>query len=283
MRLTRYLAEGRSQTISMEDAWKLIETKHSNAYKSAQAGVGQMFRGINYNEAPGEGVAYIEPRKFVRKSANTTNWYTQIISNSKLWKKYPRRDKSIICTTSPATASAYGEGYLVLPQNKGRIGICPEDDFWDSFGDFAPDHVNYSLETLITDIMAADDIRNSVDVHPLDAQKNVKDMYKLFTAMTKFFKDPPVGVVIDLTNSLTPDDVAMPIQLPSAFSDFKPGGDFRNYIETKFQPERHGFKVTKAGLGLPPNSGVGQEVWTDAPSLLIQTHDVKGFDIRING
>lgn len=69
-----------------------------------------------------------------RKSANTLNYYTLIIDNSPRWSKFPKRSQSFVCSTSKATAGAYGTAlFAVFPFNGTPIGICPRNDIWDSF------------------------------------------------------------------------------------------------------------------------------------------------------
>lgn len=100
------------------------------ALKVAVSGVCQIFRGEN---ARSEGVLYVEPAKFKRRSANTDNYYTEIVDNSDRWQMYPKRSQSLICSTDLSTASGYGTTYVVLPQGDPVIGVCPGGDFWVSF------------------------------------------------------------------------------------------------------------------------------------------------------
>jgi hypothetical protein len=293
MRLTRYLAEGRTQLIEFDDVWKLLETKHSKAYVAAKKGIAKILRGVQHVDIPKDAVGYVQPRKFTRKSANTSNWYTQIVSNSKLWKKYPRRDKSIICTNDYMTAAGYGsEGiFLVLPENNGRVGVCPEDDFWNSFGEFAPDRVNAGIGDLINQMSGIPELRDSVDVHPLDADKNIKETNKLFNMMNHLFKNPPDGIEFrhsggpEVNPGLNPedDDFKWEIVFPWVFEEYKIGEDFRKFIEYKFSPDVNGFGLVKAGEPIRSGEGLGDmgnELWTDAPSLMIRTIDAAGFDIK---
>lgn len=93
-----------------------------------------IYRGLNY-EATGDTVMVMDPaaRKTPRKSANTHNYYTLWVDGSTKWSKFPKRSYSLICSTSIGTAESYGETYVVIPTIDTVIGVCPEDDFWDSF------------------------------------------------------------------------------------------------------------------------------------------------------
>lgn len=70
-----------------------------------------------------------------RISASNPNYYTLWIDNAPAWKDYPKRTKSLICSTSESTAENYGWLCLVIPADTCKIGICPTLDIWSSFED----------------------------------------------------------------------------------------------------------------------------------------------------
>ena len=80
-------------------------------------------------------IMYIDPtsRTTDRKSANTYNYYTLWMDNDPEWTEYPKRSKSLICSTTKSTASAYGTPVVVVPLTNCKIGICPYRDLWNSF------------------------------------------------------------------------------------------------------------------------------------------------------
>jgi len=250
MRLSKYMTEGRGQNLARDKAYDLIGTKCVKAWEAARDGH-IIFRGvndasgINYDN-PG---MFIQPRKHVRKSANTSNWYTQIISNSKLWKQYPRRDKSIICSNNRLTATGYGVAFIVFPFDNARIGVCSENDFWDSFGEFAPDRVNSSLREWASDI----------GIEGLEgADQDVKEVYKILDEITKFYRE------------------GGDYEIPAVFWEFKPGDDLKKFIEEQFDPKANGFRVVKAGDSLPT---ADRELYTDAPSVLWYMHSAEDLEI----
>lgn len=71
--------------------------------------------------------------KFVRRSANTKSWTNQFVDSNRLWRDYPPRLSSYICSTNFSTANDYGEMFVVVPFDDAKVGICPENDFWPSF------------------------------------------------------------------------------------------------------------------------------------------------------
>ena len=100
------------------------------ALKVAVSAVCRIYRG---EDARSEGVLYVEPAKFKRRSANTDNYYTEIVDNSDRWQMYPKRSQSLICSNDLSTSRGYGTAYVVLPKADPVIGVCPNGDWWYSF------------------------------------------------------------------------------------------------------------------------------------------------------
>ena len=72
----------------------------------------------------------IDPSTGVRQSENTTNHYTEIIDNSPYMVGWPKRSKSLICSSDPSTADSYGHLYAIFPFNGVKIAVCPGSDMW---------------------------------------------------------------------------------------------------------------------------------------------------------
>jgi hypothetical protein len=66
----------------------------------------------------------IDPTKRIRKSRNTENYYTLIMSHSEEWKHIPPRNNSIICSFDKNTASGYGcNVYEIIPYDNSIWGV----------------------------------------------------------------------------------------------------------------------------------------------------------------
>jgi hypothetical protein len=79
-------------------------------------------------------VMLFNPKAIDRESANTKNYYTLLFDNSPYRNGFPKRSKSLICSTSYYTAEDFGERvYRVIPFDGAKIGVCNSDDFWASF------------------------------------------------------------------------------------------------------------------------------------------------------
>ena len=122
MRLVEYMFEKRGNDITREQAIELVSNEHKDAFNAQVA----IYRGVHgYGD-----YAFIDPSKSNRPrvSANTGNHYTLIMDNSSSWKSYPKRSKSLICSTDEGYAIDFGKTYRVYPINGGKIGVCPYRD-----------------------------------------------------------------------------------------------------------------------------------------------------------
>jgi len=75
-------------------------------------------------------IRIVDPSMGVRKSQNTTNHYTELMDNSPYYEGWPKRGKSLICSTSKYRAIEYGRLYAVLPFNKTKIAVASKSDIW---------------------------------------------------------------------------------------------------------------------------------------------------------
>ena len=118
----------RTKKISEEDFVYLLEKNCKQSAKRINAT--PLYRGVDKDLQLQFGDTSVGSP---RKSANTKNYYTLWVDNSPMWKDFPKRSRSFICTTDKEYASSFGEIYLVIPFDNAQIGICPSGDFWFSF------------------------------------------------------------------------------------------------------------------------------------------------------
>lgn len=103
-------------------------------------------RGFKNHDEP---VLKINPASGIRKSNNTTNYYTEFMDNSPFFKGWPMRSRSLICATDFGRANSYAWGansatYAVFPCRQAKVAVCPGEDIWDTeanipfFGGYTP-------------------------------------------------------------------------------------------------------------------------------------------------
>jgi len=236
MRYSQYLLqEDRSKVLSYNDCVDLLDKNCKSAIKE-YFNDNIIYRGIK-NIKP---YLYIDPKKYSRSSANTTNYYTLINDNSPYWKKYPKRSQSIICATAEMLSKEYGSLYIVLPYDGAKIGVCPDTDYWYSFdvnsNIYSMDYFNDTLENIFDSI--------NIPLHD-DSYKNI---VKSFEAFDKQYKN-------DISSN---DDL-----MKSLLKDYK--GNLLDQLQKLLSPNKNDFELKKIGDDLPYN----KEVWTDGKSILI--------------
>jgi hypothetical protein len=238
---------GRSFPYPIEDFYETIKKECKSALAAYKVGK-IMYRGLYKDDS----AVFVQPSKFTRVSANTINLYTILIDNSRRWKSYPERSKSIICSSDYDTASSYGsdEPYIVFPKDGYKIGVCPKADMWHSFR--------------TSDIDDLFDFNSGV-------KKFINDKLKIpvnkddFLSYGKFKKllddaDEAIRIVPDIMNQISSLS-------NSTFGLIKNNykGDMLEMLEEMLDPGRNGFKVINDMHSLPTGN---QELWTDADCYL---------------
>ena len=155
------LSKRRSIWIGMNEAWEELRTRFSEACEIYSKGqTWGLYRGYNtakHKEKSINDMFFIDPKKSIRTSKETNNFYTYWISTSPLWKDYPPRNKSVIGSFNKNVASDYGPLiFLLVPINGARFSIVENRDAWGAFshaesffqlepGDVALDSMSYEI------------------------------------------------------------------------------------------------------------------------------------------
>jgi len=250
MKSSKYFFESRTRQITEEEAIKLLKTTHSEAINSAP-----IYRGERMFE---DDYIFITPNpNNLRTSRNTVNYYTLIMNNAEIWKRFPKRQ--IICTTEKSTAISYGHGkaYRVFPKNGAKIGIVHKPDIWDAGKLMKFSRANMLVQNLMAKICGGDDSYYS-ETKYIDTYEDLKkicseidkksptELKKFSTLYEEYAKEINGSLLNFLENEL-----------------YGPKG-FVNYFEVK---RIKNFNITNEVT----------EVWTDAPSLLIKSGAVEAI------
>jgi hypothetical protein len=233
--------------VSKDEAKKLILSEYSQAFKNAISDK-ILYKGIRNDEFKSSDFLVSSSYKVKRKSANTGNGYTILFSEVlDSWKKYPRRDQSVICTNEYSVAKSYAEldednVFVMLPINNTPIGICPKSDLW------------FSFDTGLSQL-------NKLDI---------------FTSALRDIKRKPPKELYDLA------DLSEILSVCEAYGSLehilKKDSDFMNHkydgkntiykaLNAALDPKLNNFKLSKS----PPNiSDDIMECWFSAPCLMIR-------------
>jgi hypothetical protein len=253
MRLSKFLfEEGRGNYIDEEEAILIAKKNCMESINKYITFNFNLYRGFTSYDP----FYLIDPKLSNRVSAVAPgNFYTLLMDNLPSWKKYPKRSKSIICTTSIRNASDYGTLGVVFPFNKARLGVCPASDIWDSF-----DIGLYEFNTNLLYI-----INNLIEI---PSKGHIKDM--TWKELLSFFeqideerdkKNPKIeGIMFGV--------------LPAKYRDkyFNSNIPLIKIVTEIFNPKKFVLKTTTSTL-----TEDDKEVWTDSKSLIVDYSYVDDF------
>ena len=148
------------RTLSYEEALKKIPIECSETIEAYQGNSARLYRGDNR-----ENFLYIDPTKNLRKSANTSNFYTALISLLGTWKKagIPERSKSVVFSNGFNGAFGYGSYvHMVFPVNGAKIAHGTATDNWNNHRKTSMDIFGYNycvsnFNDLLQRILASSD------------------------------------------------------------------------------------------------------------------------------
>ncbi len=252
----------RSKPIDVLDALKLARSDFSDAFKLIEP---MVLRGVY---AQPDTYRFIDPSKFERTSANTSNEYTWLTDKASTWKDYPDRSKSLICTLKDdiSTAESFGTVHIVIPKNGANFGVCSNNDFWFSFP------VLKSLKTKVDNMDEFNVFMKNVLMF-FTKHEQISD---LFTAYGPRYRDAESFLkVLEIANENVKSDKYekfltddLKHDLASVISGKQ---SLREFFESIIDPAKNGFNTSKyADL----KQFSKREVWTDSDCLLINIDDL---------
>jgi len=260
MRLNSYiLSEGRGHAVELEDAVSFIKSHCKKALKVFLDSDKVLYRGAPY----GGDYYHIDPKTGTRESANTSNEYTLIMDNDPRWKDYPKRSKSLICTTSTRKTNHYGNTYMVFAKDGSRYGVCPTDDLWQSFSTFkglSMGSVNHYLRDLgeETGVVEYDSMAMHSDTTYREVMVNINNIGEYLDNIVKTHTDPNYGVIDTLMDN---DIFRMWYK-----TDRKP---FAKWFMDMYDPKTNDFYVTEDVNKIFTTGVKSKEVWTEGESVLV--------------
>ena len=177
---------------------------------------------------------------FHRRSANTYNFYTLFIDAHPNWKKYPKRARSFICSTSYGTADGFGEVSLVFPADDNLIGICPDSDLWSSFGNHDLSAVNGVIATgieMLTDVSNPATIDDIGQLRDAFEQLTPSRIEKWLERYRDTARNATVRYMVDLQALLKKYDATdafdlfMKLLTPEPYFKVLPAAEFRSHTD----------------------------------------------------
>lgn len=270
------------------DVLKILKTRCSEFIKASRLPIYRGFRSGN------ESWYIAQPSKYERKSNQDAkgNLYTLLFDNLNSWQKYPKRSKSLICTTIENVAEQYGQCYYIIPFDGAKWGVCPNDDIWNSF---------YTLKDFIDSSTLEDfhyEFSNIVGmlqkIFPKEMSKydfmkirntsNFKDFLDLLKSMDKcigkmqdpkeFNKSNPklFNTYFGIYDKNFNYDQVYGIQpiLKYFLKNRKKYGNIGNILANVFDPIKNGFVLSdNKSIKKTLIYGDNREIWTDSDCVII--------------
>lgn len=261
------LNEGRGKGLTKYQAVELIKKNCFDIVKTYSKTKGRIYRGASGIDDYYD-YQIVDPTKGkLRRSKNTRNYYTLLMDNLTPWNVYPKRSRSIVCSTNIHKASGYGNLYVVLPYNNAKIGVCPSEDIWDSFEQSIKQNLN-TFNRILQSLLSVG--KESV----LDIDKNWKTLLANFKdseayiqsglyAMDTIDAKPKIWNGYDLYDTI--------------YDKIVNGQSYRQIFNTMLDP-----KLNKFQLKTPKNIifPYDVELWIGkSPSILV---DVLHYETDLN-
>lgn len=213
-----------------------------------------------------------------RISYGSPNVYTRLMSGVlPSWKNYPKRSESFICTTSKNYSSTFGKPYIIFPFNNPKIGICTEEDLWDSFTqvidylDMDMDAFNYEVIDLLAKIDPCNMSSTHGSVHLL------KEYYRnMFISES----DEKIYKTLETTSNtlITAKKInnapflrfIKSNRLSTTFYDYYENGDnFISFLDFILDPAKNDFKLIALDM-LNNTNKSSNELWFSCPAVFIK-------------
>lgn len=253
MRLQNFiLNEGKPRSASKNDAVNFCQ---KNCQKFIKAGNYNIFRGYN---KPSELFLIMDPSQGdSRKSTSGYEYTALLIDNLPSWKQYPKRSRSVICTSSKSESKEYGASWRVIPSDNCTFGVCPTFDMWLSFD---------KIMGRYTTVHQFNIALSKNQLSDKDWPSFKKDMIEMGSELTDS------GIFNKLTRSILGGSYEKLIRL--VFDDFikSSNKNIIEWLDDFMSPEKNGFStdITKA----KKNS----EIWIGSgPVLLVLDKEFDTF------
>ncbi len=221
-----------------------------------------IFRGFK-SSAPIIGM--IDTNKMNRVSANTHNYYTLWMDNDPKWAEYPKRSKSIICSTSRGTAHGFGNPMFIIPADKCKIGVCSAHDLWDSFGEVSK-NLNYDmLSDFMHNVHKILVSINGGDIADNEAQLD-------YSTLITLLKEATLKKMERLTSEETPYSNRIEDAYPEAMKKLNCRSLYDLWVRL-MDPKKNNFSVTTAEEF---TTQYKSEIWIQGECAVLESNYITG-------
>ena len=230
------------EKLSESQVLNIINSKCSEALDMAKQGH-KLYRGINLK--PSVSYCLIDPNITPRSSAmGAKNYYTVLMDNLPSWAGYPKRSRSLICSSSHGKAGNFGDVYLVLPFNGANLGVFWHDDIWAA---------KVAGQRMVT-------------LNSFYARYGVFDESYEKLLITMLVKLPNMAQAEYSSNYNGPFDAIW----FNGINQVKTVQDLEHLLDEMYNPKKCNFSKISINR-LPDSNTKPVEIWTDSKAILINT------------
>jgi hypothetical protein len=268
------LKEGRTTSVSSEEEFFNILQKDGTSFNKIDQ---VLYRAIRGRKGMGEELLYGETKGSSRpKSPYATNQLAHaILTGSPMWKSYPKRSHSFICSSLLSTAKSYslngeekrdGSTYVVIPLGNYPMGVCPSFDMWSSFEEAEKSYKGLSIEgpgNLDTFMTVLEELTDSIQ----------RDLYRYFGLVdmdySSFASWAPKYIDDILKNYPEKVELVKKFRwLDDKFKNMLLKDGLVKTVLYYMNPSKNGFKKIKFS-SYSSKVYEDQELWTEAPCLFV--------------
>lgn len=268
----------RSKAIVPSKAESMFKKHYSDALNNIRKGH-YIFRGIPHTSKP---LVYVRPSQTERTSKNTDNVYTALIDILPSWRGWPKRSRSIVCSSSIEYTKSYtgpsikygsqspGATYCVFPKNGAKIGVCSDEDIWSSFpmifkrwntGNMNEFNRQFS-EVLNAAMHMATGEYHEKEIGELNGEEMLEFLNRIEHDITE-------ESFIKYRNNTKYRQASDEIVEDILHDKFEAGISWINYFDELMNPEANQFHLTDTAHYIEDQYNT-REAWTDSDCLLIR-------------
>jgi hypothetical protein len=253
------------EELTAKKAAEILKAHGSGSIDDLINGTGTLlYRGIRRNKYE---FSLVDTSTSGRISQNTSNWYTAIFDSSPLMAAFPKRSKSLICTTEKNYVGGFGRPFVLVPLDGAKIGCTGKDDIWDvRIQEFnrSLESMNYMLSDLNRKFKLSDD-------KPITASTLKEIDHKL----KNLDDETAQSVQYFFEHSIDQYYVGSGL-------DKKLQTDFLNTLYKLYDPEKLGFTADVAAAGKKLKLERG-ECWVEGKILVLAQSDLKSVLHELEG
>jgi hypothetical protein len=209
------------------------------------------------------------------------------MENMEEWQKYPRRSKSLICSTTVNYASGYGKVFNVIPYDSAKIGVCPTMDFFesiektlevgvDSYNHWISNFIDKSVKLAANQKISAPNFGTGSDGYRSNSPTS-EHFFSLLKSLDRFYLRHP-----ELIDELVKRDSDSYYYSKDPITDMIVAGLSKkiplvDILSEHLTPDEHGFQLfdmhnfnTELIERTRKGTYGGNEVWTNGPALFIE-------------